>query len=214
MSATPIWGLADQQEWSAVSDIVKMLMGALTPPSSHLTLSLLSYLLFPCEIVRCDHTTSILVLSKACMTIILLLRIPLLCVLEGKGRRVNGAVRCAMGGLCFASHSCSRVSKGLSPLHSCTHTGTQSINWTKYCNWTCSVKKGLKLQITYGLSSSNGLLCPWEPWLQAKLYSALIDRVKLRARTKLKETVFYSENHFEINFYWTSIQIHRVRVWL
>lgn len=48
----------------------------------------------------------------------------------------------------LTSHSCSRVSLSLkslegSPFHSCTHTGTQSINWTKYCNWTCSVKRGL-----------------------------------------------------------------------
>lgn len=52
-----------------------------------------------------------------------------------------------------------------SPFHSCTHT--ESINWATYCSQTC--ENGAKLQMSYGLSTSNGLLHPGEAWLQAKL---------------------------------------------
>lgn len=52
--------------------------------------------------------------------------------------------------------------------------------------------KGLKLMITYGLSSSNGLLCLWEPWLQAKLCSAPANIVNLHTGAEHEESLFLS----------------------
>ena len=175
-----IWSLADKQKRSAVSDIVKMWALTGAPPPSH-THTLLLYLIFSFHgrlwdvtVLTLLYADPILALIKACMAIIISFRFHSSTLVHPE--RTAAKLILHFGGkhdtylyFTFMQQSV-WISRALSPsriLTQCHNPYIEQNIVAGLVQW-----KGLKLKITYGLSSSNGLLCPWEPWLQAKLSSS------------------------------------------